>query len=81
MDDSELHDYLKNEGQWPATLVSANKINLADVLNPKVEAAAPTKGGKPAGKAPAQSEVVIDEADLEISDSAANNFVFGDVVD
>jgi hypothetical protein len=37
-------------------------------LNPKVEAAAPVKGGKPAGKAAAQAEVVLDEADLELAD-------------
>jgi adenylate kinase family enzyme len=81
LDESELHDYIKNEGQWPATIVSENKISLADVLNPKVEAAAPAKGAKPAGKAPAQSEVVMDEADLEVADTAANNFIFGDVID
>jgi len=32
-------------------LVSKDKLNLAEVLNPKVEAAAPVKGAKPAGKA------------------------------
>ena len=52
LDESELHDYIKNEGQWPSTLVSENPINLADVLNPKVEAAAPAKGKAPA-KGPA----------------------------
>jgi len=81
LDESELHDYVKNEGQWPSTLVSENKINLADVLNPKVEVAAPAKGAKPAGKAPAQSDVVMDEADLEVADTPANNFIFGDVID
>lgn len=50
-------------------------------MNPKVEAAAPAKGAKPAGKAPAQNEVVMDEADLELADTAANNFIFGDVID
>lgn len=62
-------------------MVAENKINLADVLNPKVESAAPAKGAKPAGKAPAQNEVIMDEADLEVADSAANNFIFGDVID
>ena len=81
LDESELYDYIKNEGQWPASLVAENKINLADVLNPKVESAAPAKGAKPAGKAPAQNEVIMDEADLEVADSAANNFIFGDVID
>jgi len=42
---------VQNQGEWPATLVSENKLNLAEVINPKVEAAAPVKGGKPAGKA------------------------------
>jgi hypothetical protein len=81
LDESELHDYVKNEGQWPSTLVSENKISLADVLNPKVEVAAPAKGAKPAGKVAAQSDVVMDEADLEVADAPANNFVFGDVID
>ena len=59
-----------------------DKLNLADVLNPKVESAAPVgKGGKPAGKATAQVEVVMDEADLELADKPANNFIFGDVID
>jgi len=54
LDQCELTDYLNNKNQWPTTLVSDNKINLAEILNPKVEVAAPTgKGGKPAGKAPA----------------------------
>jgi hypothetical protein len=71
LDDAELNDYLKNEGQWPATLVSDSKISLADVMNPKVEAAAPAGGkGKPAGKAPAQQEIVMEEADLELQDTA-----------
>ena len=81
LDDAELRDYLKNEGQWPTTLVSENKLNLNDVMNPKVETAAPAGKGKPAGKAPAQAEVVLDEADLELPDSAQNNHIFGDVVD
>jgi len=51
LDNTELVHFLTNKGQWPATLVSNDKLNLADVLNPKVESAAPVKGGKPAGKA------------------------------
>lgn len=81
LDESELHDYLKNEGQWPTSLVSEVKLNLADILNPKVEAAAPVKGGKPAGKAAAQVEVVFEEGDLEVAETPANNFIFGDVID
>jgi hypothetical protein len=52
------------------------------VLNPKVETAAPAKaGGKGASKAVAQSEVVFDEAELEVTDKPANNYIFGDVID
>ena len=51
LDQSELIDYLTNQNQWPTTLVSENKINLAEIINPKVETAAPVKGGKPVGKA------------------------------
>lgn len=50
-------------------------------MNPKVEAAAPAKGAKPAGKALAQAEVVLEEGDLEVDDKPANNFIFGDVID
>lgn len=57
------------------------KLNLADVINPKVESAAPAKGAKPTGKAPAQAEVVLEEGDLEVADKPANNFIFGDVID
>ena len=51
LDGTELVDFVQNKGEWPTTLVSKDKLNLAEVLNPKVEAAAPVKGGKPAGKA------------------------------
>lgn len=80
LDDSEMKDYLGNNGQWPTTLVSEDKLNLADIMNPKVETAAPAKG-KPASKATAQAEVVLEEGDLELSDTPANNFIFGDVID
>ena len=81
LDNTELVHFLTNKGQWPTTLVSNEKLNLADVLNPKVEQAAPVKGGKPAGKAAQQAEVVMDEADLELADKPANNFILGDVID
>jgi hypothetical protein len=82
LDACELVDYIQNKNQWPTTLVSENKINLAEIINPKVEAAAPTgKGGKPAGKAPAQVETVFEEADLEITDTPMKNHIFGDVID
>ena len=58
LDETELVDFVKNRGQWPTTLVSENKLNLADVLNPKVEAAAPVKGAKPVGKAPVAADKV-----------------------
>lgn len=51
LDNTELVDFIKNNGEWPTTLVSNDKLNLAEVLNPKVESAAPVKGGKPVGKA------------------------------
>lgn len=54
---------------------------MADVLNPKVEVAAPAKGAKAPGKPAAQNDVQMDEADLELADTAANNFIFGDVID
>lgn len=81
LDESTLRNYCQNLNQWPTTLVSNSNLNLADIINPKVEAAAPVKGGKAAGKAPAQAEVVLEEADLELSDKPANNFLFGDVID
>ena len=82
LDESELIDYIKNGGQWPATLVSKNKLNLMDVINPKIEAAAaPVKGAKPAGKVVAQQEVQFEEGDLELTDRPVNNFLFGDAID
>ena len=81
LDETELVDFVKNTGQWPTTLVSENKLNLADVLNPKIEAAAPVKGAKPVGKAPVAAEVVLEEGDLEVADKPANNYLFGDVID
>lgn len=63
-------------------MVSQNKLNLIDVINPKVEAvAAPVKGAKPAGKAAAQVEVLFEEGDLELTDKPVNNFLFGDAID
>lgn len=81
LDHCELVDYLQNSNQWPTTLVSENKINLAEIINPKVEAAAPVKGAKPAGKAPAQAETAFEEADLELTDTPMKNYIFGDVID
>jgi hypothetical protein len=81
LDETELVDFVKNRGQWPTTLVSENKLNLADVLNPKVEATAPVKGAKPVGKAPVAAEVILEEGDLEVADKPANNYLFGDVID
>lgn len=81
LDESTLRNYLQNMHQWPTSLVSESNLNLADIINPKVEAAAPAKGGKAAGKAPTQADVLLEEADLELSDKPANNFLFGDVID
>lgn len=68
LDESTLRNYLQNTHQWPTTLVSESNLSLADIINPKVESAAPAKGGKAPGKAPTQADVVLEEADLELSD-------------
>ena len=54
LDDKELFDYLKNEGQWNANIVTSNKPNIEQILTGAGEAqptggkgkAAPAKGGK-----------------------------------
>lgn len=79
LDGTELEDYLQNHGEWPATIITENKPNLHEVLNPPQEAA-PTGKGAPK-KAAAAAEVHMDEADLVLADEAENNFLLGDVVE
>jgi hypothetical protein len=80
LNETELEDYLKNRGEWPATLVSDNKLNLVEVLNPPAEPVAAGGKGAPKKAAPV-AEVHFDESDLLLANEAENNFLLGDVID
>lgn len=76
----ELLDYLQNKGQWPTSLVSANKPNIVEVLNGPAEPVA--AAGK--GKAPAKGGVEatpLEEGDAEVPDAPPNNFLLGDAIE
>lgn len=40
-------DYIKNQGQWNKELVSKNKPNLEQIINPPAEAVVTGKKGAP----------------------------------
>lgn len=46
----ELVDYLKNQGQWPTSIITENQPNLEQFLTGQIESA-PAAGAK-GGKAP-----------------------------
>jgi len=79
LDELELVDYLKNQGQWNASIVAKHKPRLEEILNPPVEVDAKGKGKAPAKGAPV--EVVFEEAELEITDKVDNNFLLGDAIE
>lgn len=74
LDDEELTDYLKNQGQWKTSLVTDNKINLAELMT-----AGEPAGGKGAKGAPV--EIKLDEAEMKIPDELPKNNILGDVVE
>lgn len=80
LNETELENYLTNHGEWPASLVSKNKLNLAEVFNPPAEQAVAGGKGAPKKAAPV-ADVQIDETDLILTDEAENNFMLGDVID
>lgn len=59
--------------------MSKAKPKLDEILNPPAEVDAKGKTKAPPKGAP--TEVQLDEADLEISDSPANNFLLGDALE
>lgn len=81
LNETELENYLRNKGEWPASLVNEKKLNLMDVLNPPADAGAAAGGKGAPKKAAAPTEVAMDEADLTLTDEAENNFLLGDVID
>ena len=79
LDELELVDYLKTQGQWTADIVSKAKPKLDEILNPPAELDAKGKAKAPAkGQA---AEVQFDEAELEVSDFPENNYLLGDAVE
>jgi len=84
LDQMELQDYLKNEGQWPTTLVSDNQPNLEQILTGQTDAVpvAGAKGGKaPAPKQAAAEQIQLEEGDTELPLQAPNNFFLGDALE
>lgn len=76
----ELLDYLQNKGQWPSTLVSANKPNIVEVLNGPVEPVAAAGKGKAPAKGGAEA-TPLEEGDAEVPDAPPNNFLLGDAIE
>lgn len=76
LDDEELTDYLKNQGQWKSDLVTGegNRVDIAAILS----SGEPT-GGKGAKGAPV--EVKLDESDMKIPEALPKNNILGDVVE
>ena len=80
LDELEMIDYIKNNGQWHKDLVAKNKPNLETIINPPAEQVVTGKKGAPA-KGQAQQEVQFDPDDLEIKDEPDNNFLLGDAIE
>ncbi|CDW76374.1 sperm flagellar protein 2 [Stylonychia lemnae] len=85
LDQVELEDYLKNQGQWPEALIAENQPNLEQFLTGQTESApaAGAKGGKaPApSKAAAADQIVLEEGDTELPLQAPNNYLLGDALE
>lgn len=81
IDHLELVDYLETKGQWPATLVSENKPDIASILAGGADAApAGGKGKAPAKGAPADA-VALEESEMQVGDAPENNYFVGDAVE
>jgi len=81
IDHLELVDYLETKGQWPATLVSENKPDIAQILTGPGDAApAGGKGKAPAKGAPADA-VALEEGEMQVGDAPENNYYVGDAVE
>lgn len=63
----ELVDYLRNQGQWPSTLITEHPPNLEHFLTGQTDAA-PAQAAKGA-KAPAQSKQAVEQIQLEEGDT------------
>ena len=76
LDDEELTDYLKNQGQWKTDLVNGegNKFNVAEIIG----GGEPT-GGKGGKGAPVEAK--LDEKEMEIPEGMPKNHILGDVVE
>jgi adenylate kinase family enzyme len=74
LNDEELTDYLKNQGQWKTELVTAEPVNVAEIL-----AAGEPTGGKGAKGVPAEGK--LDEADMIIPNDLPKNNILGDVIE
>ena len=85
LDDMELVDYLKNQGQWTKDIIQENPPNLEQFLTGQTDSAPAAAAGKaPAKGAPAKAAteaVTLEEGDAELPQEAPNNFQLGDAIE
>lgn len=78
LDDMELVDYLKNQGQWTKDIITENPPNLEQFLTGQADSAPAAAAGKaPAKGAPAKAAteaITLEEGDAELPTEAPNNF-------
>jgi hypothetical protein len=76
LDDEELNDYLKNQGQWTTSLITDenNKVSIADILTSGEPVA-----GKGAKGAPVESK--LKEEEMVVPNEMPVNNILGDVVE
>ena len=81
IDNSELKDYIDNQGQWNSALVSESKPDMDQILNGGADSAPAGKGGKGAPKGTPADATNFEEGELVIPDAPENNFLVGDAVE
>jgi hypothetical protein len=79
LDKLELDDYLENKGQWNKEIVTANPPNLKQIMQ-GADAAPTGAKGAAKGKVAAADIVALDESELQVPESAENNFFLGDAI-
>lgn len=85
LDQMELVDYLKNQGQWTKDIITENPPNLEQFLTGQSDATAPAaaaKGGAKGAPAKAATEAVtLEEGDADLPQEAPNNYQLGDAIE
>lgn len=85
LDEMELVDYLKNQGQWTKDIITENPPNLEQFLTGQADSAPVAAGGKaPAKGAPAKAAseaITLEEGDADLPAEAPNNYQLGDAIE